>query len=410
MLLLRLGYRNLWRNRRRTLLTMGAMSLSVAVLIVTLGIYSGMMWDMLESATTTYRGQAEVTAPGYAKHREVDLSLAQDPGAMGLRADPEVAGVAGRVRGFALLSFGSGVSAQTQPAEILGVDPSEERGVTVLDRKVVAGRFISDPSADGMVLGRGLARRLTATLGGEIVVMGQGAEGSIAAGVFHVVGIVDTGDSVRDAALAITGRAALQQMLGLPGRIHEWAITLHHPLTANVWAAAAAKKLPGVEVRPWQAYLSQVAAAMDMWGAFDWIYSMIFYFAVILICVNTLYMAFFERMREFAIMEAVGLKPARLSHLILLEGLLMAGLSALIGGAVGAAGSWLLYFHPWDLSAVLGNIHISGAIIQPRIHTYPTLHNVLQPIATLVVLGTAVAWFPARRLRQLRPTEALRSI
>ncbi len=322
MLFLKLSYRNLWRNRRRTLLTMSAMGVATAMVILMLGIYDGMIWDMIDSATLNYHGHVKVTAPGYLDRRKIQLTIPEDGLHREILADPMVQGVSGRVRGFALLSFGEGDSSHTQPAELLGIHPAEERTVTLLHRNVVEGSFLTGSDTHEILLGAGLAKRLEARVGGEIVAMGQASDGSIAADIFTVQGIIETGDPLRDASLAVAGRATVQSMFVLEGRLHEWAIRLRKPLAAITWAADFQKRNTGVETTAWMTFLPQMGQFLDLWGAFKFIFAGIFYFAVILVAANTMYMSFFERMREFGIMEAIGLRTQRLSWMIILEGFL----------------------------------------------------------------------------------------
>ena len=111
-----------------------------------------------------------------------------------------------------LLSHGEGVGSHTQPAELLGINPDEERTVTQLESHITAGVYLTGSDTKGILLGDGLAKRLEAELGGEIIAMGQGADGSIAAEIFTVSGIINTGDPLRDSMLAIAGRTTLQEL------------------------------------------------------------------------------------------------------------------------------------------------------------------------------------------------------
>ena len=217
MLLLKLAYRSLWRNRRRTLLTMTAMGVATALIVLTLAVYEGMFRDMIESATA-YQGQIRITAEGYFEDPDMDLTIPQDTIRQTILAYPGVRGAAGRVRGFALLSYGEGDSSHTQAAELLGIDPAEEQGVSEFADRVIAGKISFRAEYQGDRAGRGLARSLEAEIGGEIVAMGQDAYGSVAADIFRVAGIVDTGDPVRDVSLALVGRQTLQNMLALDGQ------------------------------------------------------------------------------------------------------------------------------------------------------------------------------------------------
>ena len=410
MLLLKLGYRNLWRNRRRTLLTMTAMAVATTMVILMLGVFGGMLWDMIDSATASYYGHVKITAEGYLDQRKLHLTIPQDGVREKLIVDQGVIGAAGRVRGFALLSFGDGETSHTQPAELFGIDPAEERTVTNLDTHIVEGAFVSGAESHDMVIGKGLARRLEANVGGEIVVMGSGADGSIAADLFTVAGIIETGDPIRDSSLAIVGRSTLQAMLVLDGRLHEVAVSLKRPLTAREWVAGVLPQFPDYEVSSWYEFLPAMGQIFDLWDAIEWIYAFIFYFAVILVAVNTMYMAFFERIREFGIIGAIGLKKRNLSIMIIIEGLLMSGISGIVGGIVGSGLVIYMSTHFIDLSMFFEPITYAGTVFLPRIRTYPSVENMISPVVMIIVLGGIVALFPARKLMKLRPVDALKEV
>ncbi len=410
MLLLKLGYRNLWRNRRRTILTMTAIGVSTAMVILMFGIYDGMLWDMIETATDLYHGHVKITADKYLDERRMHLTLEENGLSEKIQNDPRIKGIAGRVRGFALLSTGGGESSQTQPAELFGINPVEERKVTRLESHVIEGSFISGSGSKDIVLGKGLAKRLEAKIGDEIVSMGQGADGSIAAEIFFVAGIIETADPFRDTSLAIVGRKTLQEMLALEGRLHEWAVSLKKPLSAVEWAQEWQAQMQGAEVTPWNQFLPQMGQIVEIWDVFEYVFAVIFYFAVILVAANTMYMAFFERMREFGIMGALGLRLRKLAFMIVLEGFMMSGAAGLIGGVAGILMSFYVNAHPVDLSAFFDPITYGGSAIQPRLRCYLELDNMVFPIVMITVLGVIVACFPALKLRRLRPVEVLKEV
>lgn len=408
-LLLRLGYRNLWRNRRRTLLTMTAMGLSTALLVLFLGIEDGLLRDAIRNATGVYFGDAKVTAPGYLDKRQSELTLSEAP-LPALLQDPAVNGAAGRVRGFALLSVDAPEGAQSQAAELLGVVPEEEKSVSQLATHVLKGQALSDVGSKDMVMGQTLAKRLGVKVGTNVIAMGQGVDGSVASEIYHVVGILGTGDVMQDASLALVGRKTLQDMLGLDGRIHEWTVSLKSPMEAKNWAKLMQPKLPGTDVTGWERMLPQMASILDLWGVSEFIIGVVFYFAVILVSINTITMAIMERLREFAVMGALGLKPIKLWQLMMLEGGLMSAIAGVIGGAIGAALSFYFLAHPIDLSASMSSMSFSGVTMQPSLRTFPHLGNILGPIATMMLLGVVITAMPAWRLSHKRPVEALREV
>ena len=410
MLLLKLGYRNLWRNRRRTLLTMTAMGLATALLILTLGIYDGMFWDMIEGSTELYHGHVKITAKEYLEQHKLDMTIPEKGWYDTIAADPEVKGIAGRVRGFVLLSSGEGDSSHTQPAELFGIDLGEERTVSRLHECVIEGTYLIDPGNHDIVLGEGLAQLLEAEIGGEIVAMGQGADRSIAADIFHVAGIVDTGDDIRDVSLAIVGRKTLQEMLVVEGKLHELSILLKNPVEAKEWAARMQSEFPDMDVTPWNEFLAAVGQTLEIWNTIKFIFAIFFYFAVILVTMNTMYMALLERMREFGIMSAIGLKLRRLSLLILIEGFFISAISGIAGGLVGFGASYILSVHTIDLSAYMTQFSYGEAAFQPQIRSYLALDNILIPVIMIIALGVIIAFLPALKLRKLRPVEVLREV
>ncbi len=408
-LLMRLAFRNLWRNKRRTLITVSAMAFATALLIVTLGVTEGTMRDTLDSATGLYYGQAEITARGYLDDHDPALSLPASTGAA-LAHGPDVVGMAGRVSGFALLSCGRQDRAETEPAELLGVDPAQEEGVSHLSRHIVAGSNLTGPASHGMLLGQALARHLGAKVGEHVVVMGQAVDGSVAADIFTVTGLVATGESTLDGTLAIVGRTTLQGLLDLDGRVNTIVVALKDPLEAPEWARSVASSVPSAQVSSWRELLPQLASLTNTMAVSKAITVVVFYAGVLLVTVNTMYMAQLERLREFAIMGAIGLKPWRLVALIVIEGAMMSTIAALVGGLGGILLTFQLRTHPWALATSSSSITMAGATMQTAIRSFPTWDSIVVPILLMGVLGGLISLFPAWRLGRLRPVDALREV
>ncbi|MBI5210657.1 MAG: ABC transporter permease [Elusimicrobia bacterium] len=436
-LLLTMAWRNLGRRPMRTFLTMSAMAGATAVLITALCMLFGMIWDLFSAATENYHGHAVVAASRYLDERHIQLALDESRPPLGILGSPEVEGRAARLRGFGLLSAGGaregagrgwsplarcrnacgaregaglGTESQSQPAEFLGVDPAAERLVSRLPGRVAEGRFLAGSGKREMVLGAGLARRLAAGLGSDIAVMGQAADGSIAAERFTVVGILDGGDKLRDSTLALVGLRDLQEMLVLEGKVHEWVVRLKEPLKAKAWAERVSDPRSGVEVAPWNRFLPQMSEMFNMIRLLRGIYAAIFYFAVVLVATNTMYMALLERIREFAVMGALGLRASRLASLVLMEALLLSSGSALAGGCLGSLAVLRLQEHPLDFRRTITSITWAGATLQPVYRTVFAWEHVLFPVAVTAVIGVAVALLPAWKLGRTRPVDILREV
>ncbi|RMF19407.1 MAG: ABC transporter permease [Candidatus Dadabacteria bacterium] len=409
-MLLRLGWRNLWRNRRRTLLTMSAIAVAVSFVILLLGLQDGMLRDMIVGATDYYHGHAQIAPEGAFDNPSLYRSLDAEATIEQIARRDGLSAITPRLDGFALLA-GNKPGAAAQPAQLLGVDPVRETKVTRLAEQVRRGRWIRSGTVTAeVVIGQGLARRLEADVGDTLAVMGQAADGSIVQELLTVVGIIETGDPGRDQMLAIVPLDWLQTVLVLPGRAHRLVIRVEDPMAADLWVAAHKDDLTGVEVRSWRELLPLLSQMQQMWDVGQYVFTLIFYFAVVLIVANTMTMAFFERFREFAVMRAIGLTTTKLQVLVGLEGALLSLVAGVAGGVFGGLATAFWASHPLDLSAWMEPIRYGGAVIPPQLHTYPTRINTLMPVLLVVVLSIGTTLLPILRLRRLKPAEALAEV
>ncbi|HEY9070640.1 MAG TPA: FtsX-like permease family protein [Candidatus Ozemobacteraceae bacterium] len=411
-MLLRLAWRNLWRNRRRTQLTMGSMVFATSLLIFTLAMYDGMLWDMIENVTEVMTGHLVIAREGYQDrpelHRTIEGKAVETLAS--IASEGGVLGVCPRVSAFALLSCGPEGKAKTQSGRLTGVVPEVERRRGRLARCVVRGRFLDSAAGRDVVLGTDLARSLGAEPGSELIVIGQAADGSTVTEVLSVAGIVDTGDQLRDGTLALVGLETMQRMFVLEGRLHTLHVFVDRPLASREIASALSRRFVGcgIEVLPWQELQPQLAQVFSIWLGMQVFTMGVFYFGIVLITFSTMSMAFLERIREFGMLRAIGLKPGQLVLLILFEGGLMSTLAGLLGMMAGALLGWGIGVHPIDLGWFLPAISWGGTTVTPRIRGVLSLVNVAMPGGVMMLLGAVVALVPAWRLFFLRPVKALR--
>ncbi|HKL48581.1 MAG TPA: FtsX-like permease family protein [Desulfuromonadales bacterium] len=401
-----LALRNLWRNHRRSLLTLTAMVVSSSLLILALGIFSGMLQDMLASATEQYHGHLVVSRDGYQDDRDLFSTLAPESELIDRLSEQEgVNGVSPRLRTFGLLSAGE----SSRPVELLGVQPAKEQQVTTLQNKLVAGRYLTEDSGNGALLGRGLAERLDAEIGEQLVFLTQAADGSIGNDLITVTGIFATGDTGHDNSLALVNLNWLQRLVILPGQAHEIALHLEDPLTAPQKAEALEKLLPPeLEAIDWGRLMPEMNEVIATYDVSRMIIIVILYFATGLGILNTFFMSVMERTREFGILMAMGLRPWRIRILVLLEALLLGVLSLVIGVGLGAL--LTLYMHEVgiDLSGYITPVTYAGGTILPRLTAVFEPANFWLPALLLLILCLLSAFFPANRAARLQPVEAIR--
>jgi ABC-type lipoprotein release transport system permease subunit len=405
-MLLTLAFRNLWRNRRRTLLTLSAMVVSAALLILALGVFSGMFKDMLASATEQYYGHLVIAHPEYHLRRDLfahlPIDILDQPA---IKQELAITGKSPRLRSFGLLSRPE----TSQPIELLGIIPQLEQQVTSLQHKLTAGHYPAAGEHNGALIGQGLARKMKVQPGDELVFVTQAADGSIGNDLLIVSGIFATGDSRHDNNLVLAPLLWLQEVLVLPGRIHEIAMVVADPMDAAQVADRMAPHLSGnVEVLDWGDLLPEMREVIAAYDVSRMIIVTILYLATGLGILNTFFMSVMERTREFGILMAQGMRPWTIRGLVLLETLMLATIALAIGLFCGAVMTLYMQQVGIDLSAYITPVTYAGGTILPRLHAVFESGNFLVPAGMLLLVSLFAGFLPANRAARLDPVAAVR--
>ena len=399
MLVPRLAYRNLWRAPQRTLLTMGAMTTATTVLILTLSINLGFLWSMIITTTEYYHSHIQIVNPMYHKESDLHHTLESDTSEIKDSKD-HLLGLSPRLFGRMLLQKDTPDTkpkGKTVASEVLGLQIETEQSVSLLLDCLVAGRPLKN-NDEGILLGDQLAKKLGVVPGDKLVAMGQGAKGSVASAIFEVRGIFHSGDTTKDLSLALTSLSNLQMIMSLPNQAHTWIGRLSGPLEARAAKASLQSENPKLKVDSWREKLPQLSQVIDFWDVSQLILICIFYFAVVLIAMNTMSMAILERSHEMGVLKAIGLKQYQLYIMLFLEGTLMSSISALVGGITGIVIAMILYQYPIDLTSYMGVIEWGGSSLKPMIRAYLTKDNIFLPIALMMLLGGITSLWPAYRV------------
>ena len=403
---LTLAFRNLWRNRRRTLLTLSAMVVSAALLILSLGIFSGMFEDMLSSATEQYHGHMVLAHHDYHLRRDMYAHQPQDIAEkLQLNNEPEIRGISPRLRSFGLLS----VAERSQPIELLGILPDQERQVTSLHTQLLTGKYPDNHDSDGAMIGQGLARKLGLKIGDELVFVTQAADGSIGNDLLYVTGIFATGDSRQDNSLVLAPLAWVQAVMALPGRIHEVSFRVSEPMRAAELAQKLATNLPdGIELLDWGELLPEMRDVIATYDVSRMIFVTILYLATGLGILNTFFMSVMERTCEFGVLMAQGMRPWAIRGLVILETFLLGCIALAIGLTGGAAMTLYMQQVGIDLSDYITPVTYAGGTILPRLHAVFDGDNFLVPAAMLLFICVLAGFLPANRAARLDPVQAIR--
>lgn len=399
-----LAFRNLMRNRRRTGLTLLAMSMACSLLMFTLSLNDGNLWSLILSATDQYQGHFRIQSE--LRESDPDLNHTISDSLPEVFKSPAV-DYSPRLRGMFLMSSGTDQDMRSLPVEILGIDPDREQKITSLNQNLMAGKPLGKTQSGAILLGKELANKLRAEIGTEIIVMGQGAQGAIASGLFTVQGIFSSGDQMRDTRLSLIHLDDLQGLIGLPKQIHEWVGKTSDPLNIDPLVQNIRFMTPQFSVISWRDDMPQLATVVDHWFIVQIIVIVIFYSAVILIAANTMSMAILERNKELSILRALGLKRRFVLKLLLAEGFLLGIGAALFGAAIGGGLVAYFYLYPLDLTPWFGEINWGGLALRPAIRAWPQINTLMSPLILICALGVAATILPALNILHKRLYQAL---
>lgn len=413
----RMAWRNLWRHRGRTLLSMAAVVAGVAIIILTKGFVDGMIDSIVGYSINLNSGHVRIIRPEY-RVKERLLSLAYPIGESdeaysrlinGLRELPEVEAAMGRIRFGLLLVSGD----KRQAVLGMGIDAPLEDRVTHLGRflHAGAGRFARTGRQE-IVVGRKLLKKLDLKLGGKVNAIFSTSFGSLKIATFRVVGVMESGLSLVDETTAYIPLDTAMNLLDLEDAVTEIVVFAGdigqtRELQRSVDGFLAARS-PELITVPWHDF-NEMISYIDKAKA---IYLVLYVFLILLasfVVFNTLVMVVAERTREIGLFSALGFEPGEISRLFLFEGFLLAAMGSVIGAVLGGALNLILSRVGFDLTSYL---EISGdqMLLTPRLFSSFRLTDLMLGMILGIAVTTTAAILPARRAARMRPTEALRSM
>jgi ABC-type lipoprotein release transport system permease subunit len=400
---LKLAWRNNLRNKRRTALAALAVGLGLAALIFTDGLTIGMLDGIVDTATGTFMGQAQVHRRGFMDTMDADLYVNDGPELLKQMAgEPLVKAFSPRTLSFAMIASPS----NSGSVMLYGVDPGAEAGVSRLHRLVKKGGFLS-AGPDAIVIGSGLASTLEVELGDKIVVTAAAARGGdMAQAMFRVGGIMESGSRGMDSNLAFIRLEKAQEILNLDGGFHEIAVVFRDIKTAEnaslpFWTAYGGEKN---EAEGWPELLPELSAARGM-SAFGILITAVILSGIVALGItNTLFMSLYERMFEFGVLRAVGTRPARMALMIVSEAAVLALISAAVGMLIGWLASHITAVYGLDYTGV---DYAGVTILEPLRPKFRALQYWLYP-AALFVFTLIVSLYPALYAARMNPVKAMR--
>ncbi len=403
-MLFTIAWRNVWRNRKRSITIIVALAFGLWGGIVASGVLLGLTRDSLGDALDTRLSHIQVHRSGFNEDRSYRDSIADSDLLMARIASlPEVAAVTART-----VCDGMGSSATTAVGVVIyGVDPDQERHVTTVCKKLQSGTYFDAGVRNPAVIGAELARTLELNTNARIVLTIQDTSGDIVAGSFRIVGIYQTVSTSFDRSSVFVRQSDLARLVGTAPRVHEAAIRLRDPGRVEQVALQIRAFTPNDTVETWK----QLAPELDYINEYTGVYLNAFLYIIMLALLfgltNTMLMSVLDRVREFGVLEAVGMKAHYVFEMIMLESAFLALSGALIGIIIG--GGTVAFFARTgiDLSAFGEGLRSYGYAdrFYPLLPLTLTVQVVVSTVATAVIASIYPAWHAIR----LNPAQAIRT-
>ncbi len=405
-MLVKIAWRNIWRNKVRSLVVITAIAMGMWAGTFTSAFYEGMMIQKIDDVIASEMSHFQVHDTNFREELQVryfindGLSIENE-----IQKNEHVIATTGRTISTAMMQSAT----KSGAIKLLGIDPEEEDRVTELSQKLEEGEYFIGVKRNPIFISQKMAEEYKLKLGSKPVIQLQDVNGEIIAVSFKVVGIFKSNNGMLDAMNAYVRRDDLQQILGLQtSNYHEIAVLLDQNDLAESIAAHYQKQYPDLEVKPWLDLATGMRYMVEASGTFAYVIVSIILVALLFSVINTMLMAVMERTREIGMLMAVGLNKTKVFLMIMLETVFL----TMIGGPLGLliAGAFI---HITGKNGIdLGAIGETYSDLGFAAVVYPVLSMESYFSITMMVFGMALiaAIYPARKALKLNPSEAIRKI
>ena len=328
---IKIAWRNLWRNRRRTLITLASVLMAVILAVAIRSIQEGAYTNMIGNAVRFSTGYIQVHDKGYWNDQSINNSFALDSSVIySLSKEDNILSSTPRLESFALASSGP----HTKGVAVVGINPEKENKMTALAGKITQGQYITNSLGQGVLVGDGLVRYLQLHLGDTLVLLGQGYHGTTAAGQFRIQGIFHYPIEQLNNALVYLSMPDAEALFGSPGRITSMSLMLKNPKAIDNTTKGLEQRLgKDYEVMDWPVMNKTLVQEIKGDNAGGIIMLGILYLVVAFGVFGTILMMTMERKKEFAVMIAIGMHRAKLTVIIIFETIFI-GLLGIITGSL----------------------------------------------------------------------------
>jgi len=403
---IKLAWRNLFRNKRRSLIAGIAIGLGLASLIFVDALIIGMKDNMVASATSSFLGEGQIHHKDFRKTQSVENTIhAQDWIVSSLKKEDIVEHFTLRVMNMGMINSAANMSS----INLVGVDPETEKFLSQVDDAIIKGSFFAEKKKRDILIGSKLAEILEVELGDRVVVtVSQAETGDLSQEMFRISGIYHFNVQEMDRGMAFIQLKKAQEMFGIGDNVHEIAIRF----TSTQYGRN--EKLPfwdkysqhGNEALGWTELMPQLKAALELSSFSTYLTGLILFGVVSLGIINTLFMSLYERMFEFGVLRAVGTRPFGIAQLILFEAGALAILSIVLGNIFGFVLTYIMSKVGIDYTG----IEFAGVTFRELLYPVLEFQQFIYYPIWVFVLTVIVGIYPAVYAARLSPANAMRKV
>ena len=407
MLIFKLAWRNIWRNKRRTIITTLSIVVAVFLSAITRSTQEGQYDNMLENTVGIFSGYLQIHQDGYQDNPTLDNSFEISDSLMNIvRSKPAVSSVVPRIDSYALAA----TQHQSRPAMIMGIDVEAEKQLSDPVKNLEEGSYFNSNNEQAVIIGKDLRTRLNARIGDSLVVIGQGYHGMNATGLYRIKGTVSFPNPEMNKSLVYLPLETAQYLFSADNRLTALAININHPDELGNTVEALRRELAagGYEVLGWPEIMPELKQAIQVDRGSGVIIIMILYMIVGFGVLGTVLMMIAERYYEFGVMLSVGTPRKTIAKILSLEVIILSLMGTLFGILLSIPVAWYFNVNPIDLSGAMASAaeqYNMSPILQfsvsPEIFTSQAL------IVFIITLLFSI--YPILKAAKLNPVKAMKS-
>ena len=401
MRVFKMAWRKVWRNRRRTIVTIAAMSLALFSMIQYSGLMTGYLHGMERNILDLEMGDIQIFAPDYLDKPSI-YSRIENPNDLIKKLEAAGYHASGRLKGGGLAA-GENSSAG---AVFRGVDPGQDASVSDVYKHVLRGKWLDAGEPAGIVIGRRLALSLDVDVGDEVIVLSQAADGSMANDLFKVRGVLKSiGEEVDRGGIYMIDQT-FRELMVVPDGVHQ--IIVRKPPTVLLDKATdEVASIAGVaDTRSWRQLTPTLASMLDSSRGAMYFMFVIVFLAIAIVILNAMLMAVFERIREFGVLKAIGVAPWVVFKIVITETMIQTGLAIAAGGILSIPAGIYLSTSGINLSSMSG-ASIMGIAWDPIWRSSFSVQTFAGPVVMLAAIVLMAVLYPALKAAFIRPVAAM---